>query len=422
MMSFWVVPVSCRALDPVLLGDRDVEGEQPGGGGVDRHRGVHLVERDAVEQRVHVALVDDRDADLADLAAGQRVIGVVPGLGGEVEGDREAGLALGQVSPVELVGAPGVGVPRVGAHHPGPVGLREAVLGSWRNSTVGGIGRVASTDVANLIDCMHLGRDRVIGAYELDGLIVDPGPSSCLEALLAGLEGEPRALLLTHIHLDHAGASGSLVAPVPEAARLRARGRGAAPGRPGEAARRAQAGCTATTWSASGARCSGAGLQRRRARAGESGSRGFGSPTPRATPATTSPTSMSRPATPTSATSPACASLRCEFTVAPTPPPDIDLEAWERSLKTVADWRPQRLCLTHFGRVDDVDRAARAPARGAARQRRARPPAAIASDSWPRWRPRSRPKRTPEVAERLRQAAPPEQLWLGLERYWRKRA
>ena len=26
-----------------------------------------------------------------------------------------------------------------------------------------------------------------------------------------------------------------------------------------------------------------------------------------------------------------------------------------------------------------------------------------------------------EAAERLRQAAPPEQLWLGLERYWRKR-
>ena len=26
-----------------------------------------------------------------------------------------------------------------------------------------------------------------------------------------------------------------------------------------------------------------------------------------------------------------------------------------------------------------------------------------------------------EVRERYRQAAPPDQLWLGLERYWRKR-
>ena len=68
----------------------------------------------------------------------------------------------------------------------------------------------------NLIDLMHLGRDRVIGAYEVDGVIVDPGPASCLEALLAGLEGEPRVLLLTHIHLDHAGASGSLVARFPD--------------------------------------------------------------------------------------------------------------------------------------------------------------------------------------------------------------
>ena len=117
--------VERRALDAVLLGDRDVEAEQPGGGRVDRHRGVHLVERDAVEERVHVALVDDRDADLADLAAGERVVGVVAGLRGQVEGDREAGLALGEVAPVELVGAAGVGVARVGAHHPGAVALGE---------------------------------------------------------------------------------------------------------------------------------------------------------------------------------------------------------------------------------------------------------------------------------------------------------
>ena len=70
--------------------------------------------------------------------------------------------------------------------------------------------------MSNLIDLMYLGRDRVIGAYELDGLIVDPGPSSCLEALLEGLEGEPRAILLTHVHLDHAGATGSLVRRFPK--------------------------------------------------------------------------------------------------------------------------------------------------------------------------------------------------------------
>jgi hypothetical protein len=115
------------ALDAVLLCDRHVEGEQPGGGRVDRHGSVHLAQRDLVEQRVHVALVHDRDADLAHLAAGQLSVGVVPRLRGEVEGDREAGLPLGQVPPVELVGSRRVGVPRVGAHHPGAVALGQAV-------------------------------------------------------------------------------------------------------------------------------------------------------------------------------------------------------------------------------------------------------------------------------------------------------
>ena len=78
---------------------------------------------------MHVALVGDRDADLADLAAGEDVVGVIAGLGGQVEGDREAGLALCQVAPVELVRAAGVGVARVGAHHPGAVALGEAVVG-----------------------------------------------------------------------------------------------------------------------------------------------------------------------------------------------------------------------------------------------------------------------------------------------------
>ena len=47
--------------------------------------------------RAHVAQVRDRHPDLADLAAGQRVVGVVAGLGGQVEGDRQPGLPLGEV-------------------------------------------------------------------------------------------------------------------------------------------------------------------------------------------------------------------------------------------------------------------------------------------------------------------------------------
>src|SRR5262249_33119863 len=48
-------------------------------------------------------------------------------------------------------------------------------------------------------------------------VLVDPGPASAVERLLEGLAGEqPSALLLTHIHLDHAGASGTLVQRWPD--------------------------------------------------------------------------------------------------------------------------------------------------------------------------------------------------------------
>jgi glyoxylase-like metal-dependent hydrolase (beta-lactamase superfamily II) len=35
------------------------------------------------------------------------------------------------------------------------------------------------------------------------------------------------------------------------------------------------------------------------------------------------------------------------------PPPDVDLEAWERSLDSIAERRPERLCLPHFGVVEE---------------------------------------------------------------------
>ena len=43
------------------------------------------------------------------------------------------------------------------------------------------------------------------------------------------------------------------------------------------------------------------------------------------------------------------------FTVAPTPPPDIDVAAWERSIATIRAWNPAGLGLTHFGPVEDAN-------------------------------------------------------------------
>src|SRR3954452_8686436 len=64
-----------------------------------------------------------------------------------------------------------------------------------------------------VIDVGHMGRERVIGCLEHEGVLVDPGPESTVETLLEGLgEGfEPRAILLTHIHFDQARAYGALV-------------------------------------------------------------------------------------------------------------------------------------------------------------------------------------------------------------------
>ena len=84
-------------------------------------------------------------ADLADLAPGEHVVGVVAGLGREVEGDRQPGLPLGEVRAVQLVGAAGRGVPRVRADQPGPIGhggncchLRPAVSLPVGREAVGG--------------------------------------------------------------------------------------------------------------------------------------------------------------------------------------------------------------------------------------------------------------------------------------------
>ena len=71
------------------------------------------------------------------------------------------------------------------------------------------------------IDLHHQGAERVIGAYLLDTAdgpaLFDCGPTSCLGALKRGLRErgvqltDLKHLLLSHVHLDHAGAAGVLV-------------------------------------------------------------------------------------------------------------------------------------------------------------------------------------------------------------------
>ena len=77
------------------------------------------------------------------------------------------------------------------------------------------------------IDLNFMGTEEVIASFLLLGgdsaAIVETGPTSCLEHLRGGLEAnsvspeDVRAVLLTHIHLDHAGASGHLAEFLPNA-------------------------------------------------------------------------------------------------------------------------------------------------------------------------------------------------------------
>jgi glyoxylase-like metal-dependent hydrolase (beta-lactamase superfamily II) len=111
-----------------------------------------------------------------------------------------------------------------------------------------------------------------------------------------------------------------------------------------------------------------------------------------------------------------------ELTVAPTPPPDIDLEKWLESLATVAAWNADTLCLTHFGPVTEVEdhlhriRTALLDSAEAVRDSQD-------EEVFVSWlRNRAAAEVDPDTAERLDQAAPPDQLFKGLERYWRKKA
>ncbi len=267
--------------------------------------------------------------------------------------------------------------------------------------------------MARLIDVRHLGRDRVIGAYELDGVVVDPGPASSV----AALDGiEPRALLLTHIHLDHAGATGVLVREHPELV-VYVHEAGAPhlvdPSKLLKSAGRLYGDDMERLWGEVAA------VPERNLRVLSGGETVEG---------------FRVEYTPGHASHHVCylheatgdayvgdvGGVRIpphDYTVAPTPPPDIDVEAWNRSLDVVAGWRPERLCLTHFGRADDPPAQLERVREALARQLEWAEPGD--QELFERELARARPD---DVEPQLVQAAVPHQLYMGLERYLAKRA
>src|SRR3954471_7649231 len=205
------------------------------------------------------------------------------------------------------------------------------------------------------IDVRHLGAPHVICCHALDDVLVDPGPESSHAALVAALgDLVPRRILLTHIHFDHAGATGRLIERWPELP-VYVHERGARhmvdPERLVASARQIWGEDFDRLWGevvpvpeenirvlAGGEQVEGFDVEYTPGHAKhhvsyfhrDSGHAYVGDMAGVRIP----PTDVVR---------------------APTPPPDIDVEAWLDSLERIESHDPTAVVLTHFGRVEDVD-------------------------------------------------------------------
>ncbi len=269
------------------------------------------------------------------------------------------------------------------------------------------------------IDLHHQGAERVIGCYLLetsDGLALnDCGPSVCVASLEEGLGrfgvalSDIRQLLLTHIHLDHAGAAGILARRNPSL-QVHVSEIGSAhlvdPSRLERSARRLYGEAFDELW-------------------------GEVAPVPEEQVRILEHKLLGLEAFPTPghASHHACylapdgtlyagdaAGVRIqpdEYVSPPTPPPDFELETWLRTIDEIERREPARLALIHFGVVDDP-----APHLDQLR-RRLREWAAddLPEDEWLHRREdeRAAESRDPGAYER---AMPLWQSYAGLRRYW----
>jgi glyoxylase-like metal-dependent hydrolase (beta-lactamase superfamily II) len=211
------------------------------------------------------------------------------------------------------------------------------------------------------LDLRHQGAERVIGAYLVeteDGpALFDCGPTTCIDGLETGLleRGLPltdlRHLLLSHIHLDHAGAAGVLVRRHP-GLQVHVSSVGAPhlvdPSRLEASARRLYGDTFDVLW-------------------------GELAPVPEQNVHVVGERVLGLESFPTPghASHHVCylesdgtlyagdaAGVRIQpyrTVVPPTPPPEFDLDAWLHTLDEIERRQPERLALIHFGVVDDPE-------------------------------------------------------------------
>ncbi len=213
-----------------------------------------------------------------------------------------------------------------------------------------------------IIDLRHMGRPESVGACLVetrDGpLIIDPGPASTLPALRSGLAeqgyevADLSALLLTHIHLDHAGGTGTLARENPRltvyvhevgAPHL------ADPSKLLKSATRLYGDKMDELWGEIAAVPS----ERIRAlRGGEPIAQGGRELQVAYTPGHAAHhVSYFEPASGVAfvGDTGGLMSPRLPCVLPVTPPPEFDLEAWLDSIHRIRMWRPSEIVLTHYG-------------------------------------------------------------------------
>ena len=292
-------------------------------------------------------------------------------------------------------------------------------------------------------DLNFLGKPRIIAtaAIQRPGgvALVDPGPSTCLDTLRAALGdqgigiADVRAILLTHIHLDHAGATGTLVRDNPEI-QVYVHERGARhivdPAKLINSATRLYGDEMDRLWGeflpvpqeniqalAGGERVRVADRDLEVAYTPGHASHHVSYLDRESGVAFVGDTAGIR-------TGPDL------FAMPPTPPPDIDIQVWKASAALIGDWQAETLFLTHFGphgesaahmaslleHLDGVAELARAIVEDERASTADERVARFVTDI----RGYLQRHMSDAAAALYDKAAPLDQCWLGLERYWKK--
>jgi|KBSSwiStaDraftv2_1062776.scaffolds.fasta_scaffold54337_2 glyoxylase-like metal-dependent hydrolase (beta-lactamase superfamily II) len=291
-------------------------------------------------------------------------------------------------------------------------------------------------------DLLFQGRPHRIACAVVTGAagttIVDPGPTSCLETLEASLALQGLSLasvtdvMLTHIHLDHAGAIGTILRRHPHI-RVAVHERGARhlvdPSKLLDSATRLYGAAMETLWGEVAPVPERNLIVLAGGETFEAGGRSFEvAYTPGHASHHVCFFDRSSGIAFVGDTAGVC--VEGGYVLPPTPPPDIDVELWLQSIQTIERWGASTLFLTHFGPitagvpahlqalVDNLQRSATLVREslatdGTDEDRKAHYEARMMAEL--------RAQMPEELARAYETAAGFRMSWPGLARYWRKK-